>query len=118
MSIENNLNRIADSNDKIVELLSAMSGNNQPVAPAPVAPVAPAPVAPAPVAPVPVASPSNVPFTDNAGLMQYVMTKYKELGPEKGVKIQTVLQSLGYNNVNDIQPEKYESFFNGVESIV
>lgn len=90
-------------------------------APAPVAPVAPAPVMPAPpsfVAPAPVAAaPAGAPFSDPKGLIDYVMTSYKTLGPQKGAQIQTVLTSMGYGNINDVKPEHYGALFAGVEAL-
>lgn len=97
-------------------------------APAPAAPVAapaPAPVAPAmpapPVFEAPAAAPAAptttaAPFSDNAGLLQYVMTAYKALG-NKGAEIQGVLQSFGYGNVNDVKPENYAEFYAKVEAL-
>ena len=83
-------------------------------APAPVAPApepAPAPVAPAPE-PVPAA-----PFADGKGLIEYVMSAYKELGPEKGAGIQNVLVGLGVQNINDVKPEQYGQFYAAVEAL-
>ena len=89
-------------------------------APAP-APAAPAPVMPAPprfVAPAPVAAaPAGAPFSDPKGLIDYVMTSYKTLGPQKGAQIQTVLTSMGYGNINDVKPEHYGALFAGVEAL-
>jgi len=118
------------------------SANETPVAPAPVpAPVvAPAPVAaptPVPVAaPAPVAVPapvmpappsfitpaaapvaSGAPFTDGKGLIDYVMSAYKTMGPQKGAQIQNVLTGLGYQNINDVKPEHYGVLFAGVEQL-
>lgn len=83
------------------------------------APVAPAPVMPAPpsfVAPAP-AAPAGAPFSDPKGLIDYVMTSYKTLGPQKGAQIQTVLTSMGYGNINDVKPEHYGALFAGVEAL-
>lgn len=90
----------------------------QQAAPAPVAtaPVMPAPPTFAPAAPVQ-AAPAGVPFNDGKSLIEYVMARYKALGPEKGAQIQTVLMSLGYQNINDIKPEHYAQFHAGVEGI-
>lgn len=89
-------------------------------APAP-APAAPAPVMPAPpsfVAPAPVAAaPAGAPFSDPKGLIDYVMTSYKTLGPQKGAQIQTVLTSMGYGNINDVKPEHYGQLYAGVEAL-
>lgn len=103
----------------------------QPLAPAPVAApampapptfaaipaaVAPAPVVAAPVAPV-TASPSNAPFSDGKGLIDYVMNAYKALGPQKGAQIQGVLTGMGYANINDVKPEMYGALYAGVEAL-
>lgn len=84
-----------------------------PVAPAPVMPAPPSFVAPAPVA----AAPAGAPFSDPKGLIDYVMTSYKTLGPQKGAQIQTVLTSMGYGNINDVKPEHYGALFAGVEAL-
>jgi hypothetical protein len=89
-------------------------------APAPVA--APAPVMPAPplfVAPVPAApaATGGAPFSDPKGLIDYVMSSYKALGPQKGAEIQKVLTNLGYGNINDVKPEHYGALFAGVEAL-
>lgn len=49
--------------------------------------------------------------------MQYVMAKYKALGPVKGGMIQSVLTSLGVTNINEVKPEQYAAFHAGVEAI-
>ena len=49
--------------------------------------------------------------------MQYVMTKYKALGPVKGGMIQGVLAGLGCANINEVKPEQYAAFHAGVEAI-
>ena len=95
-------------------------------APAPVveapAPVAAAPVMPAPpvfVAPAPVAAPvaAGAPFSDPKGLIDYVMSAYKALGPQKGAGIQGVLTQLGYQNINDVNPAHYGALFSGIEAL-
>jgi hypothetical protein len=94
----------------------------QPV-PAPVAPpVAAAPAMPAPpafVAQAPAVAPatSGAPFTDSKGLIEYVMTAYKALGPQKGAQIQGVLTNLGYQNINDVKPEHYGQLHAGIEAL-
>ena len=114
--------------------LTAALGQRTPQvsAPAPVAAPAPAPVAaPAPVvaapvmppppaffaAPAPAAPAPAAPFSDAKGLMDYVMTKYKALGPEKGAKIHGVLTSIGVQNINEVKPEQYAALVAGVEAI-
>ena len=49
--------------------------------------------------------------------MAYALEKYKALGQEKGSLIQSVLTTIGYQNINDIKPEHYGAFFAGVEAI-
>ena len=87
-----------------------------PVVVAPAAPAMPAPPTFAPVAPAPVV-PAAAPFTDQKGLIDYVMSSYKALGPQKGAQIQQVLVSLGCSNINDVKPEQYAALFAGVEAL-
>ena len=84
-------------------------------APAPAAPAMPAPPTfqPAPAAPAAI----GVPFSDPKGLIDYVMSSYKALGPQKGAEIQKVLTDLGYGNINDVKPEHYGALFSGVEAL-
>jgi len=92
-------------------------------APAPVA--APAPAAAAPAMPAPptfqpapaAPAPTGAPFSDPKGLIDYVMSAYKALGPQKGAQIQTVLTGLGYGNINDVKPEHYGALHAGVEAL-
>lgn len=88
-------------------------------APAPVAPpvaVATMPAPPTFVAPPPPAAPV-APFTDAKGLMDYVMSSYKNLGPQKGAQIQGVLGTLGVSTINEVRPEQYGALFAGVEAL-
>lgn len=85
-------------------------------APAPVVAM-PAPPSFAPVAPAPAPAPAGAPFSDPKGLIDYVMSSYKALGPQKGAQIQTVLTNLGYGNINDVKPEHYGALFAGVEQL-
>lgn len=97
------------------------------VAPAPAMPAPPVFTPPAPTptvtavvaAPAPVAaSPSEkAPFTDAKGLIDFVMASYKALGPQKGAGIQGVLTSLGYQNINDVNPGHYDALFAGVKAL-
>ena len=94
-------------------------------APVPVAaPVAAVPVAapamPAPptfMAPVAAPVPTGAPFSDPKGLIEFVMTSYKNLGPTKGAGIQGVLTGLGYQNINDVKAEHYAALFSGIEAL-
>jgi hypothetical protein len=65
----------------------------------------------------PAATPSGAPFSDPKGLIDYVMSAYKALGPQKGAMIQSVLTGLGYANINDVKPEHYGNLFAGVEAL-
>ena len=84
-------------------------------APAAQMPAPPSFAAPAP-APVVQQAPA-VPFTDNQGLIAYVMDAYKSMGPTKGAGIQGVLTSIGVANINDVKPEQYGTLFAGVEAL-
>lgn len=92
-----------------------------PPAPVPVPVPAPAPVMPPPptfMAPPPVTVAINtLPFSDGKGLVDYVMARYKALGPEKGGKIHGVLLSMGCNAINEVKPEQYGQFYAAVEAI-
>ena len=98
------------------------------------APIAPMVAAPAPVAAVPVAAPAmpapptfmapvaapvptGAPFSDPKGLIEFVMTSYKNLGPTKGAGIQGVLTGLGYQNINDVKAEHYAALYSGIEAL-
>ena len=90
-------------------------------APAPVAAFPSSPVMPAPpvfaapvVAPV---VPGAAPFDNPKGLIDFVMGSYKALGPVKGAGIQGVLTSLGYQNINDVNPAHYGALFSGIEAL-
>lgn len=138
MSIENTLERIAEALEKIA------AGKYQPVQttipvapiaevkkplevviptliPQPPAPtlVAPAPVAvPAPVVAVPAAvSPSSCPINNGKELMEFVMSAYRTLGPEKGARIQEVLSSIGCAAINEVRPDQYAALYAGVEAL-
>ena len=96
------------------------------VAPAPVV-AAPAPVVAAPAMPAPpafmaapvVAAPvaAGAPFSDGKGLIDYVMSAYKAMGPQKGAQIQSVLTGMGYQNINDVKPEHYAALHTGIEAL-
>ena len=142
MTIENTLERIAQSNERLERLLEQLLDRNHaqqelPLAPAP-AP-APAPVvtvptpaavpaaapAPAPVPeaipafavpPAPAAEPA-LPFNDSKGLIAYCMEKYRTLGPIKGGMIQSILLEMGVSNIAALPAEKYAAFFAKVEAL-
>ena len=137
MSIETNLTSIAKSLETLVTHLTADKQDSRRTevvavpapAPAPAAP-APAPAVPAVPAfamPLPAAAPAPAPapaptgpaapFTDGKGLMEYVMGKYRALGPVKGGMIQNVLSEIGCKNINEVQPAHYAAFYSKVEAI-
>ena len=89
------------------------------VEPAPVVEAAPVMPAAPTFEPVVEAAPAGnaAPFTDGKGLIDYVMTIYKELGPEKGAKIQGVLTEMGLQNVNELRPTEYDAFYVKVEAL-
>ena len=131
MSIETNLASIAKSLETLVAHLTADKQPAPAAAPAPMAmmpnpaPVpAPAPAVPAFAMPLPAAAPAPAPvgpaapFTDGKGLMEYVMGKYRALGPVKGGMIQNVLSEIGCKNINEVQPAQYGEFHARVEAIV
>lgn len=125
---------------------SVVSVQAAPVTVAPAAP-APVPVAPAPVEPVPVAAPvvaepvavvatapvmpapptfaapeptpvaAGAPFSDQKGMVEYVMGAYKAMGPAKGANIQNVLSKMGYMNINDVKPADYADLYAGIEAL-
>ena len=136
MSLEAKIELLTEAVTRLIDALNtqqtaivaptAPAAQPQPVKEVAVAPVvveaAPqvAPAMPAPpvfVAPVVEAQPSGAPFTDGKGLIDYVMSSYKSMGPEKGARIQNVLVSLGYQNINDVKPEHYGALFRGIETL-
>ena len=136
MSIEAKIEALTAAVTALTAVLAGRAAPTVAAAPAPVA-VAPAPVAvpapvaaPAPVAPPvvampapptftapPVAAPTAAPFSDAKGLMDYVMSAYKALGPQKGAQIQQVLTGLGVSTINEVKPEQYAALFAGVEAL-
>ena len=133
MSLEAKIELLTEAVTRLIDALnsqttivapSAPAPQPQPVkevtvVPAPAAPT-PAPAMPAPpvfVAPVVEAAPTGAPFTDGKGLIDYVMSAYKAMGAEKGARIQNVLVSLGYQNINDVKPEHYGALFQGIEAL-
>jgi len=132
MSIEAKLDALTKAIDNLSEKLGNFSlPQQQPVVQEQVAP-APAPpvVEPAPVQEkkmpeppsfmtpeVPAVEPKSCPFNDSKGLIQYVMEKYKALGPQKGAQIQGVLNTLGYANINEVKSEHYQQLYSGIEAL-
>jgi len=134
MSIENNLQRIADALEAIAGRGVAARSNssasevlttNLVVEPAPVVTpvVEPVQVIETPVVTTPVIATAPavptvvVPFTDKQGFVQYVMERYKTLGPVAGAEIQNVLIKSGFANINDVPVEKFPEVFAGIEAL-
>ena len=60
---------------------------------------------------------TTAPFDSKQSMMDYVLATYKALGAEKGAKIQNVLVSMGYNNINDVPSEKWADMKVGIEAL-
>ena len=134
MSLEAKIELLTEAVTRLIDALNAQQTVIvAPSAPAPqvvqvkeapsvqeVVQVAAAPAMPAPPvfsAPVVEVAPTGAPFTDGKGLIDYVMSAYKAMGAEKGARIQNVLVSLGYQNINDVKPEHYGALFQGIEAL-
>ena len=132
MKIEIEFKTVEGLKQELLDLLSGLGGKakketkdvplHQEVAPAPVVdtPVAAHVAAPVPVAApvaVPVVSSEGLPFSDPKTLMDWVMATYTTLGPEKGAKIQDVLNAIGCPNVSDVKPENYAALYAGVKAL-
>lgn len=91
------------------------------VKPEPVAEPTAAEMPPPPVLDNPAVNPepaaSGVPFSDTKGMIAYVMATFKEIGPQKGQGIQTVLAELGYKNINDVDPKDFGQLYAGIEAL-
>lgn len=57
------------------------------------------------------------PFNDQAGCTEYVMNAYQELGQVKGARIQECLAAVGAGNINEVQPQAYQQFWEAVEAV-
>ena len=57
------------------------------------------------------------PFTSFREMTDYAMGVYRELGPTKGMGIQTVILNLGHQTINDVRPDQYQAFYEGVEAL-
>ena len=136
MSLEAKIELLTEAVTRLIDALNSQTTIVAPSAPAPqpqpvkevTAPVVketpvtptPVPAMPAPpvfMAPVVEAAPTGAPFTDGKGLIDYVMSAYKAMGAEKGARIQNVLVSLNYQNINDVKPEHYGALFQGIEAL-
>jgi hypothetical protein len=139
MSLETKIEALTKTVEQLIQVISAqgVSANvaqGQPVAPA-AAPVVAQP-APAPAAPVAAAMPAapflqqvspqpaapaqqvvTAPFSTGPELVKYVMTEYTAMGAQKGAGIQNILVSLGYQNINDVQPAHYGALYQAIEAL-
>lgn len=86
------------------------------VEPAPVAPAASLFVEPTPAPAAPVVPAAPAPFDNASGMVSYVVDSYRVLGG-KGSEIQTVLNDLGYVNINEVKPEHYSALYNAIEAL-
>ena len=55
------------------------------------------------------------PFDNATGMIGYVTDKWKALGSTRGNEIQTALMAMGYENLNDVTPDKYNQLFAALE---
>lgn len=78
-------------------------------APIPAVVVAPVVISAAPVA--------TCPITNGKELMDFVMSAFKSMGPEKGARIQEVLQSIGCAAINEVRPDQYAALYAGIEAL-
>jgi hypothetical protein len=57
------------------------------------------------------------PFANKQAMTDFVLSSYKALGAEKGAKIQDVLVSLGFKNINDVPTGSWAALKAGVEAL-
>ena len=140
MSLEIAVQNLTAEIISLRQLLQSRSGNVAQAQPAPAAavpaftPPAAAPVAqfvppvaaaapvftpPAVVAPAAVAAPAPgaCPIVDQKTLVEYVMSAYKDLGPQKGAQIQGVLNNCQVQSINECRPEHYAYIHQCVEQL-
>lgn len=139
MSLETKIEALTKTVEQLIQVISAqgVSANvahtpavapaASPVvaqpAPTPAAPVAAAmpaapflqQVSPQPAAPVQQVGAAS--FSDPKGLIAYVMQEYQAMGAQKGAGIQNILVSLGYQNINDVQPAHYGALYQAIEAL-
>jgi 3-oxoacyl-ACP reductase-like protein len=108
MAIETLLERIAVALEALASQPAPTAAPAPAPAPAPAAAPAPAPVAPAT---------TNLPFADAKGLIAYITEAYQSMGPEKGMQIQSIMQNMGVDNINNLPAEQYSQFYTAVEQL-
>jgi hypothetical protein len=101
-------------------VVQAVAANASP-SPAP-APAMPAPpvfdAVPAP-APAP-AAPTGLlksPFKNKQDVNQYVLDRFREMGYEKGARINDIMKKMNHTNVNYIPESDYDMFYTEVEKL-
>ena len=75
-----------------------------------------APIPAVVIAPV-VVPVTTCPITNGKELMDYVMTSFKALGPEKGARIQEVLNGIGCAAINEVRADQYAALYAGIEGL-
>lgn len=66
---------------------------------------------------VPAAPVATCPITNGKELMDFVMSAFKSMGPEKGARIQEVLQSIGCAAINEVRADQYAALYAGIEGL-
>jgi len=92
----------------------------QPIQQAPVQqqmPAAPTFGMPVQQQPVPAQQAAVAPFTTQQDLFTYTTAAYQAMGAEKGQRIMQILSGLGIQNLNDLKPEQYGTFYQHVEAL-
>lgn len=67
--------------------------------------------------PVPAQQAAVAPFTTQQDLFTYTTAAYQAMGAEKGQRIMQILSGLGIQNLNDLKPEQYGTFYQHVEAL-
>ena len=97
-----------ESAAKVKEIVAAPVAAKKPVE-VEIPVLVPAKVEAAPVA--------TCPITNGKELMDFVMSAFKAMGPEKGARIQEVLQSIGCAAINEVRPDQYAALHAGIEAL-
>jgi hypothetical protein len=121
MTIEASLDRIAIAMETLVASLTVTaepthtrSAKSKPAAVPDFVPTAEPDPTPSFMAPP---EKPTAPFSDQAGMTAYIMSRYKTLGPAKGALIQQALVELGHTNISSLRPDQYGEFYVKVEAI-
>lgn len=65
----------------------------------------------------PAPAPAAAPFGTKQDLFNYTGAAYQAMGAEKGARIQGILTGMGIQNLNDLAPEQFGTFFAQVEAL-